>query len=258
MVQPFTIHATPDTLLCLGDKLPLRVWGTDYYLWRGFGIDKPSSPAPVATINRTGQYSYEVTGYDKDNCFSDQTSLTVKVNPTPVVNAGIDRQTMAGVPVFLASNNSNDVVRWSWTPSEYLDCASCQRVQALPNLSTLYKVAVENGYGCKASDEVMVHVRCQQSAIFMPNAFTPNHDGRNERIYPKGKGVKEIEWLRIYDRWGTLVFERTHFQINVPSAGWDGRSNNREAPLGTYIYSMQTVCESGEKFEFKGNITLIK
>jgi gliding motility-associated-like protein len=258
VVQPFTIHATPDTVLCLGDKLPLRVWGTDSYVWNGSGIDKPASPTPVATINGTGQYTYEVTGYDKDNCFSDQTSLTVRVNPTPVVNAGIDRQTMAGVPVFLASNNSNDVIRWSWTPPEYLDCPGCQRVQALPNLSTLYKVAVENVYGCKASDEVMVHVLCQQSAIFMPNAFTPNHDGRNERIYPKGKGVKEIEWLRIYDRWGTLVFERTHFQINVPSAGWDGRSNNREAPLGTYIYSMQTVCESGEKFEFKGNITLIK
>ncbi|MGO4292240.1 PKD domain-containing protein [Chitinophaga sp. RAB17] len=258
VVQPFTIHATPDTLLCLGDKLPLRVWGTDYYVWRGFGLDRPASPTPVATINRTGQYAYEVTGYDKDNCFSDKTSLTVKVNPTPVVSAGIDRQTMAGIPVYLASNNSNDVIRWSWTPAEYLDCASCQRVQALPNLSTLYKVEVENVYGCKASDDVIVHVLCQQSAIFMPNAFTPNQDGRNERIYPKGKGVKEVEWLRIYDRWGTMVFERTHFPVNVPSAGWDGRSNNREAPLGTYIYSMQTVCESGEKFEFKGNITLIK
>ncbi|WP_291921447.1 PKD domain-containing protein [Chitinophaga sp.] len=258
VVQPFTIHATPDTVLCLGDPLKLQVWGTDYYVWHGFGLDKPNSPTPVATLKHTGQYTYDVTGYDKDNCFSDHTSLTVHVNPTPTVNAGIDRQTMAGVPVFLASNNSNDVIRWSWTPPEYLDCTNCQRVQALPNLSTLYKVEVENVYGCKASDDVMVHVLCQQSAIFMPNAFTPNHDGKNERIYPKGKGVKEVEWLRIYDRWGTLVFERTHFPVNVPSAGWDGRSNNREAPLGTYIYSMQTVCESGEKFEFKGNIVLIK
>jgi gliding motility-associated-like protein len=258
VVRPFTIHATPDTILCLGDKLHLRVWGTDTYVWRGFGIDKVNSPTPIATINRTGLYIYEVTGYDKDNCFSDQTSLQVNVNPTPIVNAGPDRQTMAGVPVFLAGNTSNDVIRWSWTPPEYIDCPNCPRIQVLPNLSTLYKLEVENRYGCKAADDVMVHVLCNQSAIYMPNAFTPNYDGSNERIYPKGKGVKEIAWLRIYDRWGTLVFEKTHFPVNVPSAGWDGRSNNKEAPLGTYIYSMQTVCESGETFEFKGNITLIK
>lgn len=258
VVQPFTIHATPDTILCVGDKLPLRVWGTDAYNWRGTGLDKPNTPTPVATLNRAGQYVYEVTGYDKDNCFSDETSLTVNVNPVPVVSAGADRETMAGVPVYLASNNSNDVISWRWTPADYLDCFNCARVVALPNLTTRYQVEVMNTYGCKASDDVIVHVLCNQSAIYMPNAFTPNYDGKNERIFPKGKGVKEIEWLRIYDRWGTLVFEKTHFPINVPAAGWDGRSGNREAPLGTYIYSMQTVCESGEKFEFKGNITLIK
>jgi gliding motility-associated-like protein len=252
VVQPFSIHATPDTILCLGDKLPLRVWGTDTYVWRGFGIDKVNSPTPIATINRTGLYIYEVTGYDKDNCFSDQTSLRVNVNPTPIVNAGPDRQTMAGVPVFLAGNTSNDVIRWSWTPPEYIDCPNCPRIQVLPNLSTLYKLEVENRYGCKAADDVMVHVLCNQSAIYMPNAFTPNYDGRNERIYPKGKGVKEIAWLRIYDRWGTLVFEKTHFPVNVPSAGWDGRSNNKEAPLGTYIYSMQTVCEAEKHLNLRG------
>jgi len=258
VVQPFTIQATPDTVLCLGDKLPLHVSGTDYYTWTGPGIDKPSSPAPVATLTGAGQYVYEVTGFDKDNCFSDKTTLTVSVNPTPTVNAGVDREIMAGIPVYLAASTSNDVIRWRWTPAEFLDCATCARVQALPDFTTKYRVEVENVYGCKAADDVVLHILCNQSAIFMPNAFTPNRDGRNERIYPKGKGVKEIEWLRIYDRWGTLVFENTHFAINAPAAGWDGRSGNKEAPMGTYIYSMQTVCEGGEKFEFKGSITLIK
>ncbi len=258
VVQPFKIQATPDTVLCLGDKLPLQVSGTDYYTWTGTGIDKPSSPAPVATLNARGQYVYEVTGFDKDNCFSDKASLTVKVNPAPTVNAGVDREIMAGIPVYLAAHASNDVIRWRWTPAEFLDCATCARVLALPDFTTKYRVEVENVYGCKAADEVVLHILCNQGAVFMPNAFTPNHDGRNERIYPKGKGVKEIEWLRIYDRWGTLVFENTHFAINSPSSGWDGRSGNKEAPMGTYIYSMQTVCEGGEKFEFKGSITLIK
>ena len=125
-------------------------------------------------------------------------------------------------------------------------------------LAAVVALLIKALVSAKAADDVVLHILCNQSAIFMPNAFTPNRDGRNERIYPKGKGVKEIEWLRIYDRWGTLVFENTHFAINAPAAGWDGRSGNKEAPMGTYIYSMQTVCEGGEKFEFKGSITLIK
>lgn len=258
VVQPFHIRATPDTVLCLGDKFPLWVSGTDLYTWKGPGIDQPYSATPVATLTSAGQYTYEVTGYDKDNCFSDHLTLQARVHPLPTVNVGPDRELMAGVPLYLIAVSSNDVIRWRWTPADYLDCATCSRVQALPNLSTTYRVTVENVFGCKAADEMTLHILCNQSAIYMPNAFTPNHDGRNERIYPKGKGVKEIEWLRIYDRWGTLVFENTHFPVNVPTAGWDGRRGNKEAPLGSYIYSMQTICESGEKYEFKGNIILIK
>ena len=258
VAQPFKIQATPDTVLCLGDRLPLQVSGTDYYTWTGAGIDNPSSPAPIATLVQTGQYLYEVTGFDKDNCFTDKAALAVTVQPTPTVNAGIDRDIMAGIPVYLTANTSNDVIRWQWSPAGSLDCSSCARVQAFPDLTTKYLVEVENTYGCKASDDVVLHILCSQSAIFMPSAFTPNHDGQNERIYPKGKGVKEVEWLRIYDRWGGLVFENTHFPVNAPASGWDGRSGNKEAPIGTYIYFMQTVCEGGEKFEFKGSITLIK
>lgn len=92
----------------------------------------------------------------------------------------------------------------------------------------------------------------------MPNAFTPNGDGQNEYCYPKGKGVKEIEYLRIYDRWGTLVFENMHFPVNAPVSGWNGKNKGNVAPIGTYIYSLKTICESGEAFEFKGTITLIR
>ncbi|MCW3483701.1 PKD domain-containing protein [Chitinophaga sp. PC14] len=258
VVQPFTVYATPDTVLCLGDKLPLRAWGTDYYKWEGTGINDPNKASPVATITSTSQYTYKVTGYDKEGCFSDNKTLTVRVNPRPTVNIGPDRESMAGIPLYLTSVTSNDVISWTWTPPQDLGCFTCPMTEALPNISTRYVLEVANGYGCKKTDDMFVHIICRESAVFMPNAFTPNNDGKNERIYPKGKGVKEIGWLRIYDRWGTLVYERTRFPINMPAVGWDGRSRGKEAPAGTYIYSMQTVCESGEHFEFKGNITLIR
>ncbi|CAL1517847.1 PKD domain-containing protein [Chitinophaga sp. MM2321] len=259
VVQPFTIQATPDTIICLGDKLPLRVWGADYYKWEGTGLDNTGNASTQATLTSKGRYTYNVTGYDRENCFSDNTTLQVQVNQAPTVELGPDRQIMAGIPLNLtATSTSRDVMRWKWSPVTSVDCYYCPVIQVTPNLTTQYTLEVENIYGCKAKDDMMVYVICNQGAIFMPNAFTPNHDGQNERCYPKGKGVKEIAYLKIYDRWGTLVFENAHFQLNSPSAGWDGRSKGKEAPIGTYIYMMQTVCENGEIFDFRGNITLIK
>ncbi|WP_343702899.1 PKD domain-containing protein [Chitinophaga sp.] len=257
VAQPFSIQATPDTAICLGHVLPLRVWGADHYTWKGEGLDDADSPAPHAAINTLGNHTYAVTGYDADGCFTHSTSLVVSVHPSPVIDAGRDRTTMAGVPVILGGPGSPDITRWRWTPAQYLDCATCPAPTALPNLSTLYTVEVENRYGCKAADEVAVTVVCDKGAVFLPTAFTPNHDGKNERFYPKGRGIKEVAWMRIYDRWGALVFERSHFQINTAAAGWDGNWKGRVAPVGSYVYAIETVCESGATFLFRGTVTVI-
>lgn len=258
VAQPFTIQATPDTVMCLGHVLPLRVWGADHYLWKGEGLDDPGSPYPHATIKELGSHTYEVTGYDADGCFTHDTSLVVSVQPSPTVNAGPDRTLMAGVPVTLSGSGSPDIIKWTWTPPEYLDCTTCATPVALPNLSTNYKVQVENRYGCKAADEVLVKVTCNQGAVFLPTAFSPNSDGRNERFYPKGRGIKEVSSMRIYDRWGTLVFEKAHFQINNAEAGWDGTWKNRVAPIGSYVYAIETLCEDGTTFLFRGAVTVIR
>lgn len=258
VAQPFTIQATPDTIMCLGYVLPLWVSGADHYVWKGEGIDNTNNAYPHATIKAPGNYTYEVTGYDADGCFTHDTSLQVSVHPAPTVNAGPDRMRMAGVPIRLSAQGSADIIKWNWSPAEYLDCATCPKPVALPNLTTNYKVEVENSYGCKATDEVVVMITCDRGAVFLPTAFTPNKDGNNEWFYPKGRGIKEVASLRIYDRWGSLVFERSHFQINVASAGWDGSWKNHVAPVGSYVYAIETVCEDGTTFLFRGTVMLIK
>ncbi|WP_277749901.1 PKD domain-containing protein [Chitinophaga barathri] len=257
VAQPFRVQATPDTAICLGHVLPLRVWGADRYVWKGQGLDNADSPYPHATIKTLGSYTYEVTGYDADGCFTHDTSLVVSVHPSPTINAGPDRTTMAGIPVTLSGQGSPDIIKWTWTPPEYLDCRTCPSPVALPNLSTNYTVEVENRYGCKATDEVTVKLTCDMGAVFLPTAFTPNRDGKNEWFYPKGRGIKEVAWMRIYDRWGSLVFEKAHFQLNNAAAGWDGNWGNKVAPMGSYVYAIETVCENGTTFVFRGTVTVI-
>lgn len=258
VIQPVKVIAAPDTTLCLGTLLPLYASGADYYKWEGEGLIDPNAAVTKARLPHTGNYTYTVTGYDNKGCFSDKTSLQVTVAPYPTVNIGPDQDVMAGTSVSLSALTSNDVISYKWLPENDITCTACGSIQVTPNLTTTYTVEVSNRYGCKAKDDVTIHILCNQAAVFMPNAFTPNFDGQNDRIYPKGKGVKEIIYLRIYDRWGNLVFENTHFQINVPAAGWDGSKNNQKSLAGSYVYFMETVCENGEKFTFKGSILLVR
>lgn len=258
VAQPFTIQATPDTIMCLGYVLPLWVRGADHYVWKGEGLDDTDSPFPHADIKAPGSYTYEVTGYDADGCFTHDTSLLVSVHPAPTINAGPDRTRMTGMPVTLGGPGSADIMKWTWSPRDHLDCATCPNPMASPNLSTKYSVEVENSYGCKAKDEVMVMVVCDMGAVFLPTAFTPNRDGVNDWFYPKGRGIKEVASMRIYDRWGSQVFERTHFQMNSASAGWDGTWKSRPAPMGNYVYAIETICEDGTPFLFRGTVMVIR
>ncbi len=258
VAAPFRIQATPDTTMCLGYVLPLWAKGADHYEWKGEGLSVTNIPSPHATIKVVGNYTYTVTGYDADGCFTHDTSLIASVYPAPFVSAGPDRIRMTGMPVTLYGQGSPDIVKWKWSPPDQLDCTTCPKPMASPNLSTKYKVEVENGYGCKATDEVVVMVTCDRGAVFLPTGFTPNRDGINEWFYPKGRGIKEVASLRIYDRWGSLVFERTHFQMNIASAGWDGSWKGAIAPMGNYVYAIETICEDGTSFLFRGTVTLIK
>ncbi|WP_298715538.1 PKD domain-containing protein [uncultured Chitinophaga sp.] len=258
VAQPFQITATPDTTLCLGHQLPLWVRGADHYKWNGEGLNDDGIPAPRANLKFTGSYTYQVTGFDADGCFTDDATVLVNVHPKPIINAGPDRIVMSGVPVLLGGPGSADIIRWTWTPNHKLDCPTCPAPRALPDLTTRYILEVENRFGCKATDDVMVHVTCDQGSVFFPNAITPNKDGVNERFYPKGRGIKEVNWMRIYDRWGGLVFENTHFPINSPVAGWDGSWKNKTSPYGTYVYAIETVCEDGTTFIFRGTVTVIR
>jgi gliding motility-associated-like protein len=258
VAQPFTIQATPDTAVCPGQTVALRVSGADRYVWQGQGLDDVNSAHPNATIGTAGSYTYGVTGYDDEGCFSHDTSLVVTVHPAPTIDAGPDRTVTAGKLITLRTQGSPDIVKWTWSPPEYLNCTTCQTPEALPNLSTIYKVEVENNYGCKATDEFSLKLLCSQDAIFLPTAFSPNGDGQNEWFYPKGRGVKEVISMRVYDRWGSLAFERMHFQINTATAGWNGTWKNRIAPIGTYVYAIEAVCEEGEKFILSGTVTIVK
>jgi gliding motility-associated-like protein len=99
---------------------------------------------------------------------------------------------------------------------------------------------------------------CEQ-LVFVPNSFTPNGDGHNDVFYPRcSAGIGSIESFRVYDRWGELLFDREHVQINDKTNAWDGTFNGQKPLPEVYVWIVDGKCSDGSKFSKKGSVTIIK
>lgn len=114
-------------------------------------------------------------------------------------------------------------------------------------------VRIETGAGCVTVDSVFVRL-FERSDIIVPNAFTPNNDGKNDRLFPMAIGVKEISQFMIFDRWGKMIYKSS----GINSSGWDGRSNGKSLDPGTYVWIAVGLLDSGEKITRKGSFLLLK
>jgi gliding motility-associated-like protein len=95
--------------------------------------------------------------------------------------------------------------------------------------------------------------------VYVPNAFFPNDDGRNDFFYPStGPCVRIVVYLRVYDRWGELVFERRDFLPNAEQLGWDGTFNGKAAMAGVYVWVMEIALNDKNRRIFKGDVTLVR
>ena len=93
---------------------------------------------------------------------------------------------------------------------------------------------------------------CGEPDIFIPNAFTPNADGENDILSVRGKTIEKI-YLKIYERWGELVFE-TNKQIE----GWDGTYKGKLVDPAVFVYHLEITCVDGQEYFKKGNVTVIR
>ena len=254
--QPFNIQAG-NADICEGGSIQLHASGAVSYKWSPeVGLDKADIDNPTATPEST--ISYQIIGYGNDNCFTDTAIATVTVHSAPIVNAGDDITVPVGTSIQLPVTGSTDITKIEWSPISSLDCVDCLTPTASPRENTTYQVTVTNAFGCTSSDAVAVTLVCSSGVVFLPNTFSPNNDGQNDLFYIRGKGIKTAKSFKIYNRWGQLVFERSNFNIEDPSYGWDGRMNGQPANPDVFVYVAELVCDSNEEFMLKGNVMLIR
>jgi gliding motility-associated-like protein len=146
----------------------------------------------------------------------------------------------------------------NWSPQTGLSCYDCPDPNVVGADTDLYQVEVINEYGCISSLEIAIRYR-DKLFVAVPNVFTPHvKDGVNDYFTLfSNSNVEIINELRIFDRWGSLVFLKSGFPPNMPELGWDGSYRGKEAMKGVYVYHFTITTIYGETLHYSGDITIL-
>ncbi len=258
VIQPFLMDNKRDDTICVGSSVRLFASGANSYEWSpSAGLNNITSSLPLASPRTTTRY--RVIGSDAYGCFKDTGYTTIKVYPIPQVDAGKDITMKNGAPpLTITPTISTDVTNTYWLTAPGVLYSNAPSVTVQPKATTEYTVEVRNPGGCKATDKVTVYVLCDGANIFIPNTFSPNGSGANDIFYPRGSGLFSIKLLRIFNRWGEVVFEKMNFSPNDPGAGWDGTVKGKKVNSDVFVYTAEVVCENNTSIILNGNVALLR
>jgi gliding motility-associated-like protein len=211
---------------------------------------------PAQVYNSAGDYQIRVIATNSTGC-RDTVLRNLHIKPLPNAILPGSMTVQNGFPTVIPATYSPGVISWNWTPTNGLSCTNCPTPAASPSYKTTYRVSYSDIYGCSNFSEVVVFAICKNANLFIPNSFTPNNDGTNDVFYPRGKGLDKVKSLRIFNRWGQIVFEKKDFPVNDASQGWNGSFKGTRPVAGVYIYQAEVYCENGEIIRLDGNVALI-
>ena len=197
--------------------------------------------------------NYTVTASEGNGCTTVETATIAE--PAEIVtnvNPNIEIKFLESTIIDLTVTPSSANYNYIWTPASSLNCADCEDPEASPVRTTTYTVVVtDQNTGCSDTSRIKVQVDATKN-LYIPNAFTPNQDTRNDEWKVFSKGVKFFE-AKIFNRWGELVY-----QSNDINQGWDGTFKGSPVSLGVYPYEIQITFLDNEVVNNKGTITILK
>jgi len=257
VIERFPADAGPDTIICIGQQVQLFIntdsvinSGEYKYQWSYNGTFIDSLP-PLVSPAENAVY---VVNVKNGSCYETNIPVFVEVRNHPQLIVGGDQRIFPGQEVRLEAQSDQPVV-YTWSPSNGLSCTDCPYPVAKPAATTIYSVTVTDQYGCETTEDITVAIieGCDGQLIQIPNAFTPNNDGRNDLFTIRNNDFIRLSRMNIYSRTGELIYQTS--DIND---GWDGTYGGVMLNAGVYVYYIDAVCSNGQPIMLKGNITLLR
>lgn len=213
-----------------------------------FGDNQPVHTANATHMfNEPGNYTVKTRAVADNGC-SSEVSNTIFINQSYAF-AGNDTTVVSNIPFTLHGLGEGN---FKWWPSDGLNDNTSPNPEATISQDKTYELTVTTAEGCVAKDTINVSV-FKGSAVYVPNAFTPDNNGLNDRLKPMYIGIKKLHYFTIYNRWGQTVFTTSN-----TGQEWDGYMNGKPAATGTYIYIVKAEDIAGKVYQLKGTVTLIR
>lgn len=250
-------NAGADTIICFADTATLRgsIVGKTFQWTPTSLLQNPTALTTKAYPPQSTNFVLAV--YDNLGCPKPgRDTVLVTVRPRISVFAGNDTSVVIGQPVQLTGVSNASL--YSWSPSTGMNnSAIATPTVTMNNLPPggfiKYVLTSSTPEGCRASDDIVLQVFTTGPSIFLPSAFTPNGDGKNDAYKPVLAGMRQLVFFRIYNRYGALIFE-----TSAIGKGWDGRIKGQLQGSGAYVYNCQAVDYTGKLVKQSGSFVLIR
>jgi gliding motility-associated-like protein len=243
--------AGPDVEICYGQDYELHGSGGVQYIWTPPStLSNGALPNPVSVPTETITYSLNV--IDAKGCSSlapDQVVVTV-TPPIIVRTSPKDTVVFAGDQFQLLASSA--ATNYSWSPGTGLNNPFIPNPIITVSSDMTFTVTASTPAGCEGEATVNIKV-FRGPEIYMPTGFTPNGDGKNDKFKPFPVGITKLNYFRVYNRWGALVYSTARL-----NEGWDGRIGGIDQPAGTFVWMVQGVARDGKVITKKGTVTLIR
>ncbi|MES1220662.1 MAG: gliding motility-associated C-terminal domain-containing protein [Bacteroidota bacterium] len=233
--------------------MPSYIWQQSYdsgKTWRD--IPGANTLTYLRQPTGVGRYWYRLTVTEQrsagiPSCRIASNNLIINVHDDPFVNAGPDRILLAGDTIHLAAIVEGENPSYYWSPADQLSDINVPDAVATSTKNTTYTLFAESEFGCKNNDEVFIKV---VAGIFVPSAFTPNNDGKNDRWHIPYLDPLLGATVSLYNRHGQLVYHTEGQTVD-----WDGNLNGVPQQSGTYVYLIHF---KKKRPDMKGTVTLIR
>ncbi|HEX5652309.1 MAG TPA: gliding motility-associated C-terminal domain-containing protein, partial [Chitinophagaceae bacterium] len=168
-----------------------------------------------------------------------------------------DQTAMPNIPLQLQARSLGSNFSYLWSPATGLNFTGVRDPVFVYDRQTEYLVSITSPNGCITVDTILVKmigpVPDSTPYVFVPKAWSPNGDGHNDYLYPLTIHISQINYFRIFDRWGKKMFETTNF-----SQGWDGKLQGIAQGIDVYIWTFEGISTEGKIFKAAGQAVLLR
>ncbi len=206
---------------------------------------------------QSGQW--EVLATDAAGCTA---TFTFSLQDPPVLSVELGPSLeldMGTIYTIQALPSQNGPFSYQWSPTEGIDCSTCPSPVLTAEKDITYVLVLTNASGCTATGSLLLRIKKSEN-IYVPNVFSPNGDGENDflPIYGSESISQTVNLFQVYDRWGSLLFERRDFGLNDASSGWDGKCRGKYVLPGVYVWLAELRLSDGSLVKKSGEVTVVR